>query len=371
VGPEIRVTLCLTHDCNLRCRYCYGGVKSARHMPLAIGARAITLALARTARRLHLIFFGGEPLLRFAQLTRLTAIARAACAARGLELRPTVTTNGTLITAARAAWLAAEGFVVGVSCDGTPEGHDANRRDRHGRRTWARTTAGLRRALGAGAAVRAVLVVDPANVARLPAAVRGLRALGADDFVLNPHWGAGWSAALQACWTAAYEEVGRDYVAAYRAGRPFWISVIDEKIHAHLRGGFAESERCDLGRQDLVVAASGNLYPCDRLVGDDRHGRFVIGHVGTGADPARACAWAAAVGAPPADCHACGIAARCRNRCACANVALTGSPDTPSELLCFHEQLAVRTADTAARALFAEANPAFMARHYGRILDAS
>lgn len=66
----------------------------------------------------------------------------------------------------------------------------------------------------------------------------------------------------------------------------------------------------------------------------------------------------------PAECLECAVAPRCRHRCACANLALTGAIDTPSETLCFHEQLAIRTADAAAASLFAERNPAFLRRHY-------
>ncbi len=66
---DVQLTLCLTHSCNLRCDYCYGGHKVARHMSLATGRAAIELALARTGERLHLIFFGGEPLTRWPTLT--------------------------------------------------------------------------------------------------------------------------------------------------------------------------------------------------------------------------------------------------------------------------------------------------------------
>jgi hypothetical protein len=43
---------------------------------------------------------------------------------------------------------------------------------------------------------------------------------------------------------------------------------------------------------------------------------------------------------------------------------MTGNLGTPSETLCFHEQLAIRTADHAADILFAENNPQFLAQHY-------
>ena len=113
-----------------------------------------------------------------------------------------------------------------------------------------------------------------------------------------------------------------------------------------------------------MVAPSSRLYPCDRLVGEDRDERFVIGDVSTGPLTERVAALVRRTCAMPDDCLECAVAPRCRNRCACANLALTGAIETPSETLCFHEQLAIRTADTAAATLFAERNPAFLRRHY-------
>ena len=424
--PDVHLTLCLTHDCNLRCRYCYGGSKSKRHMTQATGSTAIERAIDRTSARLHLVFFGGEPLLRWRTLATLTDHARKCAAAAGLELRPTVTTNGTLLTGARVAWLRKNGFVLAISCDGDRLAHDANRRDARGRSSHARTTAGLRRALVAGLgvrthftrggppgrtpgretrvaagaaaasppdpprivsgralddapraprrcgeevsgyAVRTILVLDPANLDRLPASLAFLHSLGASDFVVNPNWAADWTGReVQERWARAYGGAARLWVAAHRERKPFWLSFLDDKIAAHLKGGYTAAERCDLGRRNLVVAPSGRLYPCDRLVGEDRDERFMIGDVASGPVAERIAALVSRTCRLPEDCLACAIAPRCRNRCACANLALTGAIDTPSETLCFHEQLAVRTADEAAALLFAERNESFLRRHYG------
>jgi uncharacterized protein len=228
----------------------------------------------------------------------------------------------------------------------------------------------LRAALDAGVETRCVLVVDPANVALLDESIEHLCTLGATDLVVNPNWSADWSApSVREAWDASYARVAQRYVAAYRAGHPFWISTIDAKIAAHIKGGYLPSERCDLGRKNLVVAAGGNLYPCDRLVGEDNSDRFVIGNVSSGPDLSRVRAIAGKSELLPSECLSCAVARRCRNRCVCANVAMTGAVDTPSEVLCFHEQIAIRAADTAAHQLIEEGNALFVRRHYGSELD--
>jgi uncharacterized protein len=185
------------------------------------------------------------------------------------------------------------------------------------------------------------------------------------DFIVNPNWSADWSnAALRERWAESYERVGQLYVEAWRHGDALWISTIDTKIMSHIKDGYLETERCDLGRRDLVVAPAGDLFPCDRLVGEGRDGRWSIGHIDSGVDTSRLAAITHATSTLPADCLSCAIARRCRNRCACANLAMTGTVSTPSDALCFHEQLSIRVADDAAEALHGEGNPGFIRRHY-------
>ena len=362
----MHVTLCLTHDCNLRCAYCYAGTKERRHMDVRTGRRAIDLGLTRTSKRLHLVFFGGEPLVRWEQLVSLTGYARERASRTAVEVRPTVTTNATLLTAERAAWLAREQFVVAISCDGMREAHDRHRVDRRGCGSFDRTWKGLHRALASGLSVRVVLVLHPSTVAMLPQSVAMFVEAGATDIVVNPDWSAGWEGDdVREAWKLAYEGVAEQYVEGYRTGRPFWISILDPKIAAYIKGGYGNADRCDLGRRNLVVAPSGNLYPCDRMVGDDRDTALVVGHVREGADRARVARVVQETCDVPTACVGCAIASRCRNRCACANLALTGSVGSPSETLCFHEQLCVFAADGVAERLFAEQNARFLRRHYG------
>jgi uncharacterized protein len=361
---DVHLTLCLTHDCNLRCTYCYGGRKQARAMSAEVARLAIDRCLARVSQRMHLVFFGGEPLLRWQDLVAFTGYARQQAIATSVEVRPTVTTNGTQLDDERVAWLAAERFLVAVSCDGARAAHDRNRRDAAGGSSYDTTTAAIRRCLAAGLRLRVVMVLDPSNVEWLPESVSALVALGARELVVNVNWAADWAPdSVRAQCQAAYARVADLYVEAYRQKQPFWLSLLDGKIASHIKGGYLPGDRCDHGQRNLVVAASGRLYPCDRLVGEDGDGALAIGDVWTGPDENRIRRLVSQV-TSPAECGECALANRCRNRCACANLAMTGAIDVPSETLCFHEQLAICAADHAAQCLFAERNPLFLAQHY-------
>ena len=52
-------------------------------------------------------------------------------------------------------------------------------------------------------------------------------------------------------------------------GKPRYISLIDSKIAVILRGGYKSLERCKMGIGEFAFAPSGNVYPCERLIGSD------------------------------------------------------------------------------------------------------
>ena len=123
------LVLMVTHACNLRCDYCYMGRKSPRRCCPAIGRSAIARAVCsiRPSGVLELGFFGGEPLLEAELITGLLSHARHAAESAGVVLRPTLTTNGTIATAAAWDVMTDDGLDLCISHDGLPEVHDRHR----------------------------------------------------------------------------------------------------------------------------------------------------------------------------------------------------------------------------------------------------
>src|SRR5437868_4049462 len=72
------LALIVNHACNLRCTYCYTGAKFSAPMPFKTGTVAISRGLRSLVPggKLHLGFFGGEPLLEAALITRWMRYAR-------------------------------------------------------------------------------------------------------------------------------------------------------------------------------------------------------------------------------------------------------------------------------------------------------
>jgi radical SAM protein with 4Fe4S-binding SPASM domain len=109
----------ITRRCNLRCAHCYSD-STSRHYPGELTLPQFRATIDDLARFEvpGVLFSGGEPLIH-PQFFEIAGYARE----RGLRL--TLSTNGTLIDAEKAARLAALGFAyVGISLDGIGETHD-------------------------------------------------------------------------------------------------------------------------------------------------------------------------------------------------------------------------------------------------------
>ena len=370
----MNVTLCLTHDCNLRCAYCYAGRKHGRRMTWETAQRAIDFALEHAVRRAALTgeppeaqlgYFGGEPLLEWDLLKRSSAYADEAAARLGLGLKKTVTTNMTLLDAARAEWLREHGFYVGLSLDGNAAMHDTLRRFQDGRGSHATCAAALAHYSGPEARAEVIVVADPRNVRHLAASVGWLIAEDIRSIAINPNFYVEWPEDALDEWRDAYGGIGELYADCYRREIPVRVNVFDGKIRVRIKEGYAACDKCGFGSEEVAVAPSGNLYPCERSVGDDTTEALCIGTVSGGFDAAKRAAVVACRGNTVAECEGCPVQARCMNWCGCINYATTGAANRVAGIVCFHERMAIEAADRVAAALFAESNPSFLAKFYG------
>jgi uncharacterized protein len=360
------VSLVLTHDCNLGCSYCYAGEKFKKRMSDEVVARALDLAFADGSDAVQLSFFGGEPLLEWEMLVAATEAAESRAAAAGVRLVLTVTTNGTLLDEARADWLIAHGFFVGLSIDGVRAAHDATRPTRGGKPSFDAVARALRILVEKNAWFETISVVDPANVRWLGESLRWLADAGVPRIALNPSFGARWSDADLDAWERGYEDAARLYVERSLAGAPVYINVIEDKLITHVKGGYQPEDRCKMGHGAVAVAPSGNLYPCERMVEEDRDPTLRIGDVWRGVDGGRRMCLDAQAGPVNDECGGCGVRTRCMSFCACANRAETGSIGVAGGVQCWHEQMLLRIADEAGAALWRRKSRHFIARVYAQ-----
>ena len=138
--------LCLhaAHDCNLRCGYCFastGDFEGGRClMPFEVGKAALDFLIAHSGNRhnLEVDFFGGEPMMNFPVVRRITQYGRELEAKHGKEIHFTMTTNCYDLPEGAIDFCNEQMHNLVLSIDGRRETHDAVRKTEHGKPSYDR-----------------------------------------------------------------------------------------------------------------------------------------------------------------------------------------------------------------------------------------
>lgn len=279
----MRVTLVLTHDCNLACSYCYTGEKFARSMADRVGWEALHLGFRGAVRegQLNVSFFGGEPLLEFPKMVRFTRLAWAWARRQRVPLEFQVTTNATILTPRILEFFRHYPYRVAFSVDGLEGAHDRHRSFSNGKPSSTPVWRNLEKAVRRLPRASIHMVLNPDTLDGLEAAVKRLAELGYREITLLPNMDTLWSSESRAWVRDVYAGLA-SYMASFPAESPLVVSPIYDMG--------LESPRlksCGFGTDDLAVSPTGALYPCARLVGADHREPIQLGHVRTGVDESR------------------------------------------------------------------------------------
>ena len=141
-APIKSMCLHISHDCNLRCKYCFASTgdfgKGRKLMPVETGKKAIDFLLTHSGNRhnLELDFFGGEPLMNWDAVKEIIAYARSKEEEYNKKFRFTVTTNGMLLNDESIDFINEEMSNVVLSLDGRKCVNDAMRVTEGGRGSY-------------------------------------------------------------------------------------------------------------------------------------------------------------------------------------------------------------------------------------------
>lgn len=273
----MRVTLVLTHQCNLACDYCYTGEKFARTMPDKVAWEALRMAFreATPDEILNVSFFGGEPLLEFDKMVRYTRVADRWARTRGIPLEFQVTTNATIMTKKILDFFCHYPYRLAFSVDGIGADHDRHRPFVSGRPSSALVWQNLETAAARIPHASIHIVLNPDTISGVEATVSRLHDLGFADITLLPNMDTAWTTDSREQARAVYLRL----VSLMDARPGLMVSPIYDMGLASPR-----LKACGFGAEDLAVAPTGTLYPCARLVGTDQREPIQLGHVKTGVD---------------------------------------------------------------------------------------
>ncbi len=312
------VSLILTHRCNLDCGYCYAGEHFRKDMDDATLERAVDLLLADDADTAQLSFFGGEPFLAFGSMQRAVALAETRTGARGRRLILQCTTNGAALEDEHIEFIKEHDIRTTVSIDGVREAHDLNRPCAGGGSSFDQTRGGLRKLVAAGCEPDAMMVISPETVPYVYSSVSFLWAEGARTVRANMVLDAPWTAEDREELREQLLSVGWEMLARRTRGE----SVSFEPFEKGMRRGSRFARRApNSKRSQVTVAATGFLYPCSPMVGEDREdgpeSALRIGHLDDGREQI-----VERVGCD-------GVACSNGGACDCASYLETGDRKTP------------------------------------------
>ena len=286
--------LCLhvAHTCNLNCSYCFAS-QGKYHgdralMSFEVGKQALDFLVAHSGsrRNLEVDFFGGEPLMNFDVVKRLTAYARSIEEAHGKHFRFTLTTNGMLIDDDVIDFANRECVNVVLSLDGRKEVHDRFRVDYAGKGSWDRIVPKFQKLVAARGGKNYYMrgTFTHANPDFLKD-IQVMLDLGFDQLSMEPVVCApdDPSALTQEDLPVVleqYEKLAELMLERRKEGRPFtfYHYMID------LEGGpciYKRISGCGSGTEYMAVTPWGDLYPCHQFVGEEK---FRLGDVWHGVD---------------------------------------------------------------------------------------
>jgi uncharacterized protein len=299
--PVHALSLAVAQKCNLGCTYCYaqqgafGG--EPKNMSLETANRAVDLLLSQAGDggKANLAFLGGEPLVNRPVIQAVTRRAAALAESRGIALSFSITTNGTLLTQADAAFFEAHSFAVTVSLDGPRELHDRLRPYKSGAGSFERIMRNLQPLLvqQRRMQVSARVTVTPDNM--------DLR-WTLDDFIAAGFHSVGFSPMLSAPGRRGElqaADLARMLDGMVDCGRAFERRLVagerypfDNMVNAmrEIHRGTHRPYPCGAGAGYLGVSADGELAACHRFVSDIEG---AMGTLAAGVDRDRQARWLA------------------------------------------------------------------------------
>ncbi len=353
----------ITHNCNLRCKYCYAGDKINRPMDESTARQAVDFLADQSDDGCIVTFFGGEPLLEF-DLIRDTIEYSRGKYDRKVQFR--MSTNGTLLRPQILDYFRASGLYFVLSIDGNKRQHDANRSYADCRGSYDSIDKHLDDILNFNPYTIAVSVVTPDTVEYVSEGARHLFARGFRYVLQSLDYSAAWETSHIHELKLQYAALAKYYFDQLRAGEKIFYSPFDERIKTRANKPYGKGDLCDLANSQVAIAPSGRIYPCVQFIGTD-DGRYldnVIGDVASGFDVGRREWFIDENYREKESCKDCALHGRCATFCGCVNWRATGSLNEIPPIICEHERMLMPIVDKLANKLWKQNITLFKRKFY-------
>jgi len=284
--------LCLhvSHDCNLRCKYCFasqGDFKGERSlMSLEVGKRALEFLIKNSGNRrnLEVDFFGGEPLMNFDVVKELVYYGRELEKNNNKHFRFTITTNGVLLDDDKIDFINEHMDNVVLSLDGRKSVNDNMRKTVNDQGSYDIITSKFKalidRRRDKDYYVRGTFTSYNLDFSQdaLHLYNEGFKKISIEPVVTSPDVDYALREEHIEDILNEYEKFSKDYIEIKKMDKEFLFFhfMID------LNQGPCLAKRsigCGAGSEYMAVTPTGELYPCHQFVGNEK---FKLGDVFNG-----------------------------------------------------------------------------------------
>lgn len=184
----------------------------------------------------HILLFGGEPLLRMDMIRDLLPYAWQKISNAGKRVNFSMTTNGTLLTENVARFLAKWNVKYIISIDGKQENHDRYRRFPNGEGSWKLITDRLRMLKRYQPWMGARVTPTPETVSGLLEGIKILQAKGVNQFIIGAAHGVNWTTETLNEYSRQMKALCDYYIEQKLAKKHFRLTIFE-------RGSFEEQAK--------------------------------------------------------------------------------------------------------------------------------
>ena len=329
--------LILTDQCNLRCSYCFEKDKNPHNMTDETAYAAVDFIMKESgpAERIMVLFFGGEPLLRFDLMKKVWGYATKRADELGKTISWDMTTNGTLMTEEKARWLSDHKVKYLLSMDGGRKDHDRYRKYASGLGSFDVIAKNLPIMKRYQPWMGAKVSITPESAPNLPKSLEELHDLGINQFILGYAHGLPWTLDDLARYEQTMYEVCELYLEKKYHKKYFRMTLFEEGEPGEVEE--KSSYGCGAGRGRCCIDSYGDIFGCSKLatITGMHNGVLPYGNVFQGFTRAenRLTFLHADIG-PRAKCKKCEFKEVCGGGCPAVNYKATGNIHDPDDLAC-------------------------------------
>jgi len=299
-APKVRyavenIVLFVAQKCNMACVYCYGqggeyGDKGMMNADTAFKAVDWLMENSGDIESVHIGFFGGEPLMNFPLIEKVVRYARKEAEERGKKVTFGMTTNASLLSDRRIAFLRKEEINPMVSFDGSPEIQNRQRPFKDGKGSYDKVYVNIQKLKKAFPHVAARATVhggtDPAEIRA------GMELAGLTSFVIQKATRVILDNPPVECVSCPDQDqadermlsiekrLARDLLGHIKArnARPenvnSTVGALVWKLISASKGYYF----CSVGKTMAAITTAGDIYPCHRFAGQED---MKLGNIGS------------------------------------------------------------------------------------------